>query len=47
MAETTEYLFLGLAAIVVIMGGLILSFVTRYRSLVSDKATLERLARED
>ncbi len=43
MPDTTAYLYLGLAAIAVIMLVLIGSMALRYRSLQQDLKTLEKL----
>ena len=43
MPDTSAYLYLGLAAITVIMLMLIASMVLRYRSLQQDIKTLEKL----
>lgn len=45
MAETTEYMALGIASIVVIMGALIVSITTRWRSLKRDLKMIEELER--
>ena len=46
MPETTAYLFLGLAAIAMIMLVVIGSMVVRYRNLQQDIKTLEQLDSE-
>lgn len=43
MPETTPYLYLGLAAVAVIMLVLIGSLIARYRNLQQDIKTLEQL----
>lgn len=43
MAETTEYMYLGLGAIALIMGGLIASLTLRWQSLKRDLRMLEEL----
>ncbi len=45
MAETTEYMLLGIAAIVVIMGALIVSMATRWRNLKRDLELIKELER--
>jgi len=45
MAETTEYMLLGIASIVVIMGGLVASLTLRWRNLKRDLKTIEELER--
>jgi len=45
MAETTEYMLLGIASIVVIMGALIVSITTRWRNLKRDLKMIEELER--
>ncbi len=43
MAETTQYMFMGIAAIVLIMGGLMASMTLRWRNLKRDLKTIEEL----
>lgn len=43
MAETTAYMYLGLGAVMLIMGGLVASITLRWQSLKRDMKTLEEL----
>lgn len=47
MPETTLYLYLGLFIIAVIMGGLMLSIVMRYRNADQEVKMLQQLASDD
>jgi heme exporter protein D len=46
MPQTADYLWLGMAISALIMGLLVLSIITRARSLRSDLAMLDELERE-
>jgi hypothetical protein len=45
--DTTAYLLLGLAAVFVIMGGLIGSMMVRFRNLQKDRELIQQLAEDD
>ena len=45
--DTLNYLLLGLAAVAVIMGGLIGSMIVRYRSLQKDIDAINRLKEDE
>jgi hypothetical protein len=45
--DTLNYLILGLAAVAIIMGLLIVSFVVRHRNLEQDMALIEQLSEDE